>query len=147
MVWVLAEKFKVLAVIKHVEELLVLTGSIQVRAQPRATPHHLPELGFGPNHLEEHQIDDLRHVDAGVQHVHRNSDVRHALLGGELVNQALRVFGLVGHHAGKMTVVVRVVEVEALGNELGVGVVLGKHDGLAKAVATGHLFATGHQVL
>ena len=64
----------------------------------------------------------------------------------KVINQALRVLGLVGHHPGEMALVVRVVDVEALGNEVGVVVVLGEDDGLAQPVAAGHLLALGHQV-
>jgi hypothetical protein len=42
---------------------------------------------------------------------------------------------------------VRVVGIEALGDELGVVVVLGEDDGLAQPVATGHLLPLGHQGL
>lgn len=45
-----------------------------------------------------------------------------------------------------MALVVRIVDVEALGDEFGVRVVLGEDDGLAQAVAAGHLLAVGHQV-
>ena len=121
-------------------------GREQVPAQARAAPQHLPELGLRAHHLEEHQVHHLRHVDAGVQHVHRDGDVRRLVLDGEGVNQALGVLGLVGHHPGELALVVRVVDVEALGDELGVVVVLGEHDGLAQAVAAGHLLALGHQV-
>jgi hypothetical protein len=117
----------------------------QVLAQARAAPEHLPELGLRADDLEEHQIDDLGHVDAGVQHIDRDGDVRHLLLVGEVVDQALRVLGLVGHDAGEVALVVRVVGVEALGDEVGVVVVLGEDDGLAQPVAARHLLALGHQ--
>ena len=71
--------------------------------------------------------------------------MRHLVALGEVVDQALRVLGLVRHHPGEGALVVRVVGVEAPGNEVGVVVVLGEDDGLAQAVATGHLPAMGHQ--
>ena len=71
--------------------------------------------------------------------------MRHLVALGEVVDQALRVLGLVGHHPGEGALVVGVVGIEAPGNEVGVVVVLGEDDGLAQAVATGHLPAMGHQ--
>jgi hypothetical protein len=37
-------------------------------------------------------IDDLRHVDAGIKHIHGNGDVRGLVLLGEVVDEALRIF-------------------------------------------------------
>ena len=98
----------------------MLPGRKQVRAQPRATPHHLPELGLGAHQLEEDQVDDLRDVDAGVEHVHRDGDVRRLVLDREVIDQALGVFGLEGDDPGELALEVRVVGIEALGDELGV---------------------------
>ena len=47
----------------------------------RTAAHHLPEFGLGPNHFEEDEVDDVRYVDASVQHVYRNGDVGIALGG------------------------------------------------------------------
>ena len=66
---------------------------------------------------------------------------------GEVVDQALRILGLEGDDTGELTLVVRIVDVEPLGDELGVLLVLGEDDGLAQPVATGHLQAARHQVL
>ena len=49
--------------------------------------YHLPELGFRPHHLEENQIHDFWNVDAGVQHIHRNRNMRHACRVRKVVNQ------------------------------------------------------------
>jgi len=142
----LVEELQILAIVKDVEELFILTRPIQVFAQAGAPANHLPELGLGADDLEEHQIDHLRHINAGVEHVHRDGDVRHAVLEGELINQALRVLGLVGHHASEGALVLGVIGIEALGNEVRMGVVLGKDDGLAQAVTASHFLALGHQV-
>ena len=77
---VLAEELEVLAEVEDVEVLLVLARAEQVRAQPRAAADHLPELGLRAHQLEEHEVDDLRHVDAGVEHVDRDRDVRRLVL-------------------------------------------------------------------
>ena len=68
---------------------LVVAGPEQVGAQPGAAADHLPELGLRPDQLEEHEVDDLGHVDAGVEHVDRDGDVRGLVLDREVVDQAL----------------------------------------------------------
>ena len=73
---VLIEELEVLAEVEDQEVLLVLSRTEQVRAQPRAAADHLPELGLRADDLEEDEVDHLRHVDAGVEHVDRYGDVR-----------------------------------------------------------------------
>ena len=77
---VLAEKFEVLAVVEDAEELLVLAGAEEIGAKPRAAADHLPKLRLRPDQLEEHEVDDLRHVDAGIEHVDGDRDVRRLVL-------------------------------------------------------------------
>jgi hypothetical protein len=54
--------------------------------------------------------------------------VRRLLLVREVVDQALRILGLEGDDTRERTLQVRVVGVEALGDELGVLPVLGKNE-------------------
>ena len=68
-------------------------------------------------------------------------------LVGEIVDQALRVFGLESDDACELALEMRVVDVEPLGDELGVVVVLGEDDGLAQPVAASHLLPARHQML
>ena len=84
---VLAEVLEVAAEVEDEEVLLVLARPEQVWAEPGAAADHLPELGLRADHLEEDQVDDLGHVDAGVQHVDADGDVRRLVLGGEVVDQ------------------------------------------------------------
>jgi hypothetical protein len=78
----------------------VLARAEQVFTEPRAAPHHLPELCFRTNRLEEDEIQYLRHVDAGVEHIHRDCNVRSFGLLRKIVDQGLRVgTGLVGDEA------------------------------------------------
>ena len=72
--------------------------------------------------------------------------MRRLLVDREGVDQALRVFDLEGDGAGEGSLEVRVIDVEALGDEVGMVLVLGKDDGLPQAVAAGHLEAARHQV-
>ena len=68
------------------------------------------------------------------------------VLAGEIINQGLGVFRLEGDDAGELALVVRIAGIEALGDELGMRLILGENDGLAQTVATGNGQATGHQV-
>src|SRR5262245_37925185 len=64
---VLVEELKIAAPVEDVEELLVPAWSEQVGAQACPAADHLPELGLRSHRLEEDEVDELRHVDAGVQ--------------------------------------------------------------------------------
>ena len=55
-------------------------GSEQISAQARAPPDHLPELDPRVDRLEEDEVGDLGHVDAGVEHVHGDGNVRWLIL-------------------------------------------------------------------
>ena len=102
---VLAEVLEVLAEVEDVEDRLVVAGPEQVRAQAGAAADHLPELGLRADQLEEHEVDDLGHVDAGVEHVDRDGDVRRLVRDREVVDQALGVLGAVGDDPGEVAVV------------------------------------------
>jgi hypothetical protein len=69
-------------------------GPEEIRAEPRSAPEHLPELGLRADQLEEDEVHHLRDVDAGVEHVDRDGDVRRLVLVREGVDQTLRVFRL-----------------------------------------------------
>ena len=73
---VLAEEFEILAVVEDREAVFILAGSKEIGAEPRPAPDHLPEFRLGADELEEDQIDDLRHVDPGVEHIDRDREVR-----------------------------------------------------------------------
>ena len=88
---VLAEVLEVAAEVEDEEVLLVLARPEQVGAQPGAAADHLPELRLRADHLEEHEVDDLGYVDAGVEHVDGDRDVRRLVGLGEVVDQALGV--------------------------------------------------------
>ena len=70
----LVEELEVLPVVEDQEVRLVLARAEQVFAEPGAAADHLPELDVGVDRLGEDQVDDLGHVDAGVEHVHRDGD-------------------------------------------------------------------------
>ena len=66
---------------------------------------------------------------------------------GEIVDQALGILRLEVDDPRELAFVVRVIDIEPLGDELRVVVILGEDDGLAQAVPAGHFQAAGHQVL
>ena len=82
-----------------------------------------------------------------AEHVDGDGDVRGLLLVREVVDQALRVLGLEGDDAREVALEVRVVRVEALGDEVCVMLILDEEDGLSQPVATRHLETSRHQVL
>ena len=45
-----------------------------------AAPAHLPVEDGAPGEARHHQVDDLRAVEAGVEHVHADQDLRELLL-------------------------------------------------------------------
>ena len=143
---VLAEVLKILAIVEQVEAVLVLPRPKQVRTQPRPSAHHLPELGLRPDQLEEHQVDHFRDVDPGVEHVHREREVRRFLLDGKIVDQALDILGRKGDDPGELALEVGIVDVKPLRNKVGMGLVLGKEDRLPQPITASHHEPVCHQV-
>src|SRR5207248_2266900 len=66
-VGMLVEELEISAPIKNIEKLLMPAGSEQMGTEACTAADHLPELGLRPHRLEEHEVHDLRHVDAGIQ--------------------------------------------------------------------------------
>ena len=143
----LAEEVEVEAEVEDAEVRLVVARPEHVRAQPRAAPDHLPELDARVDRLEEHEVQHLGHVDAGVEHVDRDRDVRRLVGLGEVVDQALGVLRLVVDDAGEVPGVLRVVVVEALLDERRVAVVPREHDRLGEPVPALDRVAVRHDVL
>lgn len=141
------EELQVAAEVEDVEVTLVLAWSEQVGAQAGASAEHLPELRLRPDRFEEDEVDDFGDVDAGVEHVDADGDVRCLVLDREVVDQRLGVLGLVGDDAGERAGVLGVVGVEAGPDELGVVVVAGEDDRLAEPVTPGNAMPAGHQRL
>ena len=83
--WILAEKVEIEAEIEDVEVLLVVVRTEQLRTESRAASDHLPELDLRVDRLEEDQVRYLGHVDAGVEHVHRDRDVGRLVLLREII--------------------------------------------------------------
>ena len=64
----LAEPLEIAPVVEDAEMRLVLAGSEQVGAEPRAAADHLPELDIAAHRAGEDQVDYLGHVEPGVEH-------------------------------------------------------------------------------
>ena len=79
----LAKKVEVETAVEDAEVLLVIPWSEQIGAQSRAAPDHLPELDPRVDRLKEDQVGHRWHVDAGIEHVHGDCDVRRFVLPRE----------------------------------------------------------------
>jgi hypothetical protein len=73
--------------------------------------------------------------------------VRRLLLDGEIIDEGLGVLGLERDDARELAFEVRVVRVEAVGDEVRVLLVLREDNRLAESVAAGHANAARHEVL
>ena len=85
----------------------------------------------------------FRHIDAGIQHIHRDGNLGQFLRVGEIVDGALGIFQRLS-----MTMAYRadgILLVEHLQDGFGVAVILGKDDGLAQFFAVVDFQAVGHQ--
>ena len=84
--------------------------------KPRAAADHLPELDGRLDRLGEDEVDDFRHVDAGVEHVDRDRDgqvvVRAVAL--EVVDQLLGARVVVVDDLAEVTAILRIHLVEEL---------------------------------
>ena len=85
------ESGEVVPVVEDQEVGLVLAGAEEVVAEPGAPADHLPELHVGVDRLGEDEVDDLGHVDAGVEHVDRDGDRKQRL--AESLNSSIRSCG------------------------------------------------------
>ncbi|WP_335991036.1 hypothetical protein [Glycomyces sp. MUSA5-2] len=100
-----------------------------------AAADHLPELGLRPDRFEEEEVNDLGHVDAGVEHVDRDRNARGLVRYGEVVDELACIGHPVGDDLCELAQVLGVVRVEPFGDELGVVLVAREDDGLAKPFA------------
>ena len=91
------EKLKISAIVKNYETAFIRIFAInlihagKVLAQPSSPADHLPELGLGTYLFEKYQVDALRYVNAGVHHIHRDSNKRRFVRFFEFINHGLSV--------------------------------------------------------
>ena len=96
--------------------------------------NHASELGLAHDLFEEAPIQPHRHIDAGVQHVHRNGNLRQLVGFGELVDGALGICHAVVDDLGPVDEM-RILFPEYLQDLFRVGVVLGEDNRLTDLVA------------
>ena len=85
----LAEILDIAAPVEDEEELLIDALTEDVIAFAGATADHLPEFNLGLHLLKEDQVEDFRHIDSGVQHIHGNGNLRHFGRDAEVVDEVL----------------------------------------------------------
>ena len=121
-----AEELKIPAEVKNVKLLLVLTIQ-KPRTQAGSATDHLPEFCLAQNLFEKDQIQNLRHIDAGVQHIHRDGNLRQFLRVRKFVNGTLRITKPIVDHHG-IAVHVRIFLIEHFEDFFCVVVALGKNN-------------------
>ena len=138
-----SEELKVAAQVEDVELGFVLPV-YQPRTQTGTPADHLPELRLAHNLLEEHQVQHLGYINAGIQHVHGDGNLGQLFRVREFVDGALGVGHVVVDDLG-IAGQVGILFAEDLQNFFGVAVVLGEDDGLAQLLPVVDLQAIGHQ--
>ena len=132
------EPLEVAPVVEDLEMGLVLARAEQVRAESRPATDHLPELHIGIDRLGENKIDDFRHVDARVEHIHRNCDgqIRVVAYALEVVDQGFRPWVVADDRLAEVAAILRVHLVEEFFQQPGVLDTAGENDGLPNAAAS-----------
>ena len=121
--------------------------SEKIWTQARTAADHLPELGLRPHRLEEYKVDDLRHVDAGIQHIDRNGDMWRLVRVVQTIDERLRVTVFRDDHAREVAGKMRIIRIEARADKFGMSAVFGEDNGLPEPVAVLDLDPVSHQVL
>ena len=142
---ILAEELEVAAEVEDEEILFVVAVPVEARAQTCSTPDHLPELRLRPHRLEEDEVGDLGHVDAGVEHVDADGDLWHLVRFAEFLDEVVGVRDPVRDDARERPGELRPSCVEALRDEVGMALVLREDDRLGQRVAAGHLVPGFHE--
>ncbi len=140
------KKVEVPAPVVDVEELLVQAFAVHIRGFTGAAANHLPELDFGLDLLEEHQVQDIRYIYAGVHHIHGNYNLRHLTSHGETVNQILRLGNLIVNEYTKIAAIFRILVLKTFDNLDSVLVIARKDNRLAYRVTAIDRKPCRHQV-
>ena len=109
----------------------------------------MPEFDKGLYWFGEYQVDDFRHINAGVEHVDGDSDGQWPGFGGvvvfEIVDQCFSVVDGVIDDLAKVAAVLRVITIEDFEEVLGVHMLASKYNGFAKGRASGIFDAVVHE--
>ncbi len=91
----LREEVEIAAPVEDVELLLVFVRTEKVLAETGSSAYHLLELDLRLDDLEEYKIQNLRHIDSRIEHVHRYGYLRHLVFYFEVGDEGRMVFHLV----------------------------------------------------
>ncbi len=144
---IFTEELEVFAEIEDEKLFLVLVRVEEIRAEPWTSSDHLPELRFRPYYLAKDEIEDLRHIDAGVEHVDVHGYSGLTVFDTKLIDKRLGVFHLVVDDTEELARLVRIKRVESLRDELLVPMVSGEDNGFPELVATSDSDARLHEEL
>ena len=79
---------------------LVTIRTEQLWAEARSPTDHLPEFGLGADDFEKHKIDHIGYINARIEHIYGNRDLRIFCSCAEIINQRLGIIDLVINGAG-----------------------------------------------
>ena len=135
---------EVLPVVNDQEVFLDLAAGAILK-QPGASANHLPELDAAEHGLGEYQVLDGGHVDAGVQHVHRDGHAGHGF-ELEVVQRGVGPLHVAVDDLGQSLALQLGIEpIERLVQPLGMRMAHRKDDGLVRQAAN-ILAALVHQL-
>ena len=140
----LREEIEIAAPVEDVEFLLVFARTEKVLAETGSSAYHLLKLNLRLDNLEEYKVQNLRHIDTCVEHVHRYSYLRHLGFHLEVGDDGRMVLHLVVYQLAVVSTTLGIELVKALHDALGMLVVVGKDDGLAHVLTTMHLQSVCH---
>lgn len=143
---ILLEILEIPAPVEDIEAVLILAAK-DTRAQTGIAANHLPELDLALDDLEEHQVQDVRYVDARIQHIYGNGYLRLSIPDFELVDEVLRIGDVVVDEDAEPRSILGIQHTEPLDDELGMAVVVGKDDGFADTFPALHFQAVFNEVL
>ena len=136
------EKFEVATPVKDIKLLFVFAISKDIRAKTSTATNHLPKFNLRADYLKEYQVQHLRHIDAGVEHIDRNGYLNVAFgclfRLGKIIKQILRIGGIVIYDRAEVRSILRIEHMETLHNEFCVLVPMRKNDSFANGVAIVH---------
>ena len=143
---ILLEILEIPASVEDIEAVLILAAK-DTRTQTGTAANHLPELDLALDDLEEHQVQDVRYVDARIQHIYGNGYLRLSIPDFELVDEVLRIGNVVVDEDAEPRPILGIEQPEPLDDKLGMAVVVGEDDGFADTFPALHLQTVFHELL
>ena len=141
----LREEIEISAPVEDVEFLLVFARAEKVLAETGSSTYHLLKFYLRLDDLEEYKVQNLRHIDARVEHVHRYGYLRHLVFYLEVGDEGRVVLHLVVYQLAVVCATLGIEMAETLHDALRMLVVVGEDDSLAHVLATMYLLSVCHQ--